>query len=54
MKISSYLLGMGVVATLAAVNLAPAQAQIGNGSDNGNTFTSITTTSVGKDRKSVV
>jgi hypothetical protein len=42
MKISSYLLGMGAVASLVALNLTPANAQVGNGSDNGNTFTSIT------------
>jgi hypothetical protein len=47
MKISAYLLGMGAVATLATLNIAPAQAQIGNGSDNGNTFTSITNTGGG-------
>ncbi len=47
MKISAYLLGMGVVATLAALNIAPAHAQIGNGSDNGNTFNSITNTGGG-------
>ena len=42
MKISSYLLGMGAVASLVALNVTPANAQIGNGSDNGNIFTSIT------------
>jgi hypothetical protein len=42
MKISSYLLGMGAVASLVALNLTPASAQVGNGSDNGNIFTSIT------------
>lgn len=42
MKISSYLLGMGAVASLVALNLAPANAQFFNGSDNGNTFNSIT------------
>jgi hypothetical protein len=42
MKISSYLLGLGTVATLVALNLTPANAQLGNGSDNGNTFTSVT------------
>ncbi|WP_295618829.1 hypothetical protein [Chamaesiphon sp. GL140_3_metabinner_50] len=47
MKISSYLLSVGVVATLATIALAPAQAQIGNGSDNGNTFNSITNTGGG-------
>jgi hypothetical protein len=47
MKISAYLLGMGAVATLATLNIAPAQAQIGNGSDNGNTFNSITNTGGG-------
>ncbi|WP_309738196.1 hypothetical protein [Chamaesiphon sp. OTE_20_metabat_361] len=47
MKISAYLLGMGAVATLAALNIAPAHAQIGNGSDNGNTFNSIVNTGGG-------
>ncbi len=47
MKISAYLFGMGVVATVAALNIAPAQAQIGNGSDNGNIFNSITNTGGG-------
>ena len=48
MKISSYLLGLGAVATsLVALNLAPASAQIGNGSDNGNIFNSITSTGGG-------
>ena len=47
MKISAYLFGMGVVATVAALNIAPAQAQIGNGSDNGNTFNAITNTGGG-------
>lgn len=47
MKISSYLLGLGTVATLAALNLAPASAQVGNGSDNGNIFNSITNTGGG-------
>ena len=42
MKISSYLLGLGAVTSLVALNLAPVNAQIGNGSDNGNTFTSVT------------
>ncbi|WP_310429144.1 hypothetical protein [Chamaesiphon sp. VAR_48_metabat_135_sub] len=42
MKISSYLLGLGAVASLVALNLNPANAQLGNGSDNGNTFTSVT------------
>ncbi len=42
MKISSYLLGLGAVASLVALNLAPVNAQVGNGSDNGNTFTSVT------------
>ena len=46
-KISAYLLGMGAVATLAALNIAPAHAQIGNGSDNGNIFNSITNTGGG-------
>ncbi|WP_373541088.1 hypothetical protein [Chamaesiphon sp.] len=47
MKISAYLLGLGAVATLAALNVSPASAQIGNGSDNGNPFTSITNTGGG-------
>jgi hypothetical protein len=47
MKISSYFLGMGAVASLVALNLAPAAAQVGNGSDNGNTFTSVTSTGGG-------
>lgn len=42
MKISAYLLGLGAVTSLVALNLAPVNAQIGNGSDNGNTFTSVT------------
>lgn len=42
MKISSYLLGLGAVTSLVALNLAPVNAQFANGSDNGNTFTSIT------------
>ncbi len=42
MKISSYLLGLGAVTSLVALSLAPVNAQIGNGSDNGNTFTSVT------------
>jgi hypothetical protein len=42
MKISSYLLGLGAVTSLVALNLAPVNAQFVNGSDNGNTFTSIT------------
>lgn len=40
MKILSYLLGLGAVASLITLNLSPASAQVGNGSDNGNTFTS--------------
>jgi hypothetical protein len=47
MKISSYLLGMGAVASLVALTLTPASAQVGNGSDNGNTFNSITNTGGG-------
>jgi hypothetical protein len=47
MKISAYLLGMGVVAGLVGLNLTPAHAQVGNGSDNGNTFTSVTNTGGG-------
>jgi hypothetical protein len=42
MKISSYLLGLSAVASLVALNLAPVNAQVVNGSDNGNTFTSVT------------
>jgi hypothetical protein len=42
MKISSYLLGLGAVASLVAFNHTPANAQFINGSDNGNTFTSVT------------
>ena len=47
MKISSYLLGLGAVAGLVAVNLAPVNAQQFNGSDNGNTFNSIVNTGGG-------
>jgi hypothetical protein len=47
MKISSYLLGLGAVASLVAVNLTPATAQMGNGSDNGNTFNSVVNTGGG-------
>jgi hypothetical protein len=46
MKISS-LLALGAVASLIAIDLVPANAQVGNGSDNGNTFTSITNTGGG-------
>jgi hypothetical protein len=42
MKISSYLLGLSAITSLVALNLAPANAQFFNGSDNGNTFTSVT------------
>jgi hypothetical protein len=42
MKISSYLLGLGAITSLVALNLAPANAQFLNTSDNGNTFTSVT------------
>jgi hypothetical protein len=42
MKISSYLLGLSAITSLVALNLAPANAQFLNGSDNGNTFTSVT------------
>lgn len=42
MKISAYLLGLGAVTSLVALNLAPVNAQVLNGSDNGNTFTSVT------------
>jgi hypothetical protein len=47
MKISAYLLGLGAVASLAALNVTPASAQVGNGSDNGNMFNSITSTGGG-------
>jgi hypothetical protein len=47
MKISSYLLGLGAIASLVALNLAPANAQFFNGSDNGNTFNSVTNTGGG-------
>lgn len=47
MKISSYLLGLGAVAGLVVVNLAPANAQRFNGSDNGNTFNSVVNTGGG-------
>lgn len=47
MKISSYLLGLGAVAGLVAINLSPANAQVGNGSDNGNTFNSVVNTGGG-------
>jgi hypothetical protein len=47
MKISSYLLGMGAVASLVALNITPAHAQFANGSDNGNTFNSVTNTGGG-------
>ena len=47
MKISSYLLGMGAVASLVALNLSPASAQTFNGSDNGNIFNSVTNTGGG-------
>jgi hypothetical protein len=40
MKISAYLLGLLAVASPIVVS-ASANAQVGNGSDNGNTFTSI-------------
>ena len=42
MKISSYLLGLSAVTSLVALNLAPVNAQIVNGYDNGNIFTSVT------------
>ncbi len=42
MKILSYCLGLGAVVSVMALNLTPASAQLGNGSDSGNTFTSIT------------
>ncbi len=42
MKILSYCLGLGAVVSVMALNLTPAAAQVGNGSDMGNTFTSIT------------
>ncbi len=47
MKISAYLLGVGAVASLVALNITPAHAQVGNGSDNGNTFNSVTNTGGG-------
>jgi hypothetical protein len=47
MKISSYLLGLGAVASLVALTLTPASAQVGNGSDNGNIFNSVTGTGGG-------
>jgi hypothetical protein len=47
MKISSYLLGMSALASVVAFNLTPANAQLINGSDNGNTFTSIVNTGGG-------
>jgi hypothetical protein len=47
MKISSYLLGLGAVASLVTLNLTPAQAQVGNGSDNGNIFNSVVNTGGG-------
>lgn len=47
MKISSYLLGMGAVASLVAINITPAHAQSVNGSDNGNIFNSVTGTGGG-------
>jgi hypothetical protein len=40
MKLSAYILGLLAVASPIAVS-ATANAQVGNGSDNGNTFTSI-------------
>ena len=42
MKTSSYLLGLSAVVSLMALNLNPATAQSANGSDAGNTFTSVT------------
>jgi hypothetical protein len=44
MKILSYYLGLGAVVSVMALNLTPASAQIinSNGSDVGNTFTSVT------------
>ena len=42
MKISSYCLGLGATAAVLALNLAPARAEFGSTSDNGNTFTSVT------------
>jgi hypothetical protein len=47
MKISSYLLGLGAISGLVALNVAPAHAQVGNGSNNGNIFTSVTSTGGG-------
>jgi hypothetical protein len=42
MKILSYYLGLGAVVSVMALNLTPVNAQTANGSDNGNTFTSVT------------
>ena len=42
MKISSYLLGIGAMASLVALTHTPASAQVGNGSDNGNILNSAT------------
>ncbi len=47
MKILSYCLGLGAVVSVMALNLTPAAAQFFNGSDSGNTFTSITNTNGG-------
>lgn len=47
MKISSYLLGMGALASAVTLNLSPANAQSFNGSDNGNIFNSVTGTGGG-------
>lgn len=44
MKISAYLLGMGVAASIITLNLTAANAQVGNGSDNGNIFNSVVNT----------
>ncbi len=42
MKILSYCLGLGAIASVVALNLTPATAQSLSGSDAGNTFTSVT------------
>jgi hypothetical protein len=50
MKILSYYLGLGAVVSVMALNLTPAHAQTFNGSDNGNTFTSVTNVGGGGSR----
>lgn len=44
MKISSLVLGLGAAASVVTLNLAAANAQVGNGSDAGNIFTSVVNT----------